>query len=340
MKKKLLSVLFIGMTFALAACGGGSDGYGSNSSMTYNGGMKTDSYEEGFYDEYEVSESAGSSAETPEVIDSSRKLIKDYDISIETENFDGIIPAIEKRVAELGGYIESQNTYYGQSYAYNDTRSSSLRIRIPKNKDEEFIKFIGNSSNITRQSLNVSDVTLKYVDMASRRDSYIVERDRLMELLEQADNLEDILVIEARLSEVRYSLESMESQLRTMDNLVDYSTVTLDVYEVKEYSEPAPETFGQRISSSFKNGIKSFIEGMQDFAVWFVGALPGILLFAVIITVIVLVVKRINKKRALKAKAGENSAGDKALAIKVSVKPESSSDMIEIKPREGKKDAE
>ena len=39
-----------------------------------------------------------------------------------------------------------------------------------------------------------------------------------------------------RLSEVRYQLESIESQLRTFDNRIDYSTVYLYIDEVEVFS--------------------------------------------------------------------------------------------------------
>ena len=55
------------------------------------------------------------------------------------------------------------------------------------------------------------------------------EQQRLLELLETAESLDDILTIESRLTEVQYELDSKESQLRTYDNQIDYSTVYLDL---------------------------------------------------------------------------------------------------------------
>lgn len=306
--------LFAGVmaVLLLAGCGGSKSdmSYYSNTEAMYEG-----AYDNGYYDMYEEEApyemSSSSKPSESQTIDTSRKLIKDYSIDVETENFDSLMPAIETRVKELGGYIESLNTYYGGSYRYS-SRSSSLKIRIPKDKDEEFIKFVGNSANLVRQNLNVSDVTLKYVDMASRRDSYIVERDRLLKLLEDAENIDTILIIEERLSEVRYNLESMESQLRTMDNLVDYSTISLSVEEVKQYTEPEPETYWQRIKSSFHDGIEDFINVIQSSTIWLVGAFPILLLYAAVITVIVLLIKKIKKSSAKRALKKEIKKAEKA----------------------------
>ena len=66
---------------------------------------------------------------------------------------------------------------------------------------------------------------------------YVLELDmnvhaKLPQLLEKAETVADIIEIESRLSEVRYQIESMESQLRTIDNQVNYSTVYININEV------------------------------------------------------------------------------------------------------------
>ena len=68
-------------------------------------------------------------------------------------------------------------------------------------------------------------MTLDYVDKTAYKESLQVEYDRVMELLEEAKDLDQILALESKLSQLRYEIDSYESQLRTYDNLIDYSTV-------------------------------------------------------------------------------------------------------------------
>ena len=65
----------------------------------------------------------------------------------------------------------------------------------------------------------------------------------ILELLEKAGTVEDIITIEGRLSEVRYQLEAYASQLRTFDNQVDYSTVHINISEVERETKVEPKTF-------------------------------------------------------------------------------------------------
>ena len=70
------------------------------------------------------------------------------------------------------------------------------------------------------------------------------EQERIWALLEKADTLEAVIALEERLSEIRYQLESMESQLKLYDNQVDYSTVSIHISEVAVYTPTGSQSVG------------------------------------------------------------------------------------------------
>lgn len=338
MKKILTSTISLLLIGCMAACGG-SNGSGMKTapaSYDYYNSFATsasESYYDGYYEEdyyqadagdyYKDDSSAvsnGSEVSNGEIFnDSARKLIKTYNLTLETENYDDLLTALNARISALGGYVESLQNYNGNYYnGYRNNRNASLTARIPSRNADAFVEFVGNSANVVRNNLSVEDITLEYVDTESRKTTYEVEQERLLALLEKADNLEDILVIEQRLTEVRYKLESMGSQLRTYDNLVDYATVYLSISEVKEYTAPEPESFGERISKSFTTGLSNVIEGTKNFLVNLAGALPGLVIFAIIVAIVVLIVSKICKGHKVKKakKAAEYAAQRMAMAQK------------------------
>jgi len=242
----------------------------------------------------------GSTGEQTNVL-SERKLIKTVDLNVETKSFDEMMSTLEKQVASMGGYIENMETYNGSTYSgYRSARNASLTIRIPKDKLDVFLDTVSDISNVVRRSENVDDVTLAYVDLESRRNALRTEQERLLELLAVAQNVEEIIMIEDRLSQVRYELESMESQLRTYDNKVDYSTVYLYVDEVKELTPVSEETVWQRISGGFGESLEDIGDGFVEGVIWFVVNIPYLVIWAVIITAAVLIAKLIRKKRRVK----------------------------------------
>ena len=238
-----------------------------------------------------------------------RKLIKTVNLDVETEEFDVLMTALEQRVASLGGYIEDMSSYNrGNNYSSDYIGTKHLRyagmtIRIPKENLDAFLSTVAEQSNVVSRSESVTDVTLQDVDLESHKKALLAEQDRLLELMERAETIEDIIAIEGRLSEVRYQLESMESQLRTFDNKIDYSTVYLSIDEVEQYTPTDQTSVGQRISSGFMESLRGVGRGISNFAIWFVIHLPYIVVWAVIIVVTVLIIRAICKtiaKRRLK----------------------------------------
>lgn len=242
--------------------------------------------------------STGSVAENP-----NRKLIRNVNLSVETKEFDTLMAAVTEQVRVLGGYIENSNTYNGSSYSkHRGSKSSSLTIRIPKDKLDGFLETVSGISNVVRRTENVNDVTLAYVDLESHKNALKVEQERLIALLEKAETVEDILTIENRLSDVRYQLESMESRLRTFDNQVDYSTVYLDISEVKELTPVEEKNVWQRMGEGFVNSLKNVGNGFKEFGIWIVVHIPYLVVWAAVIFAIVMFIKwlirRAKKKKA------------------------------------------
>lgn len=301
--------------------------YAYDTAASYDGGMVlrneagaasyeyevAEAAEEPVSEESYVQEGAGQDVVAPET---SRKLIKTVNILAETEDFDTFVPGLQKQVEALGGYIEYISVYDVHSYYVEDQqvkqRCANVTARVPKEKLDGFLAQVGEQTNITSRSENVEDVTLQYVDLESHKKALVTEQERLLALMEKAETVEDIIAIEGRLSEVRYQLESMESQLRTYDNRIDYSTVELSITEVRKYSAPQEATVWQRIERGFMKSLDDIGFGIRDFAIRFVIDIPYIVLWLAVIAVAVIVVRilwKVWKKRRAKRVAARGEKG-------------------------------
>ena len=236
--------------------------------------------------------SATSSGDSLQAV-SSRKLITTVSMETETEHYDDLMTWLSARIAEYGGYVEYSESYGNQS----SRRSANITIRIPADSLDLFLTGLSEESNVTYQSRSVKDVTLSYVDVESHKAALLIEQERLMELLEKADSLEDLLTIESRLTEVRYELESYESQLRTYDNQIHYSTVDLTIREVKVLSTPEPESFWERVTEGFTENLQDVAEGFTEFAIAFLSSIPTLIVWAVILGIAFLILRKVNRAR-------------------------------------------
>lgn len=229
---------------------------------------------------------------TEVAVNADRKLITTVSIDAETKDYDNLMAWISSAVSENGGYVEQSD----MSSYNNETRSCNLTIRVPKDKLVSFVDALSEQSNVLRQSTNEEDVTLTYTDTESHRNALVTEQERLLELLEQAESLEDILSIEDRLTNVRYQLESMESQLRTFDNQIDYSTVSLHVTEVKDLTEPVPETWLERAGRGIKENVALIGTFFSELALFVVTHSPVLLLVGVLVVVLIIILRKVDKK--------------------------------------------
>ena len=312
-KRKGFSLVILAMllSVSLTACGSSSDIVAMDSiteSMGTNGG---DLYYDDSYEAEMEWEDGSNSTKGNENVSSNRKLIKTVNLNAETYEFDELISTIEKRVAQLGGYMENASIHT----RYDNLKYGDFVIRIPVNKIDGFVKEFSEMSNITDKETSQKDVTLSYVDMESHKAALEAEEKSLLTLLENAASIEDIITLQSRLTEVRYQIESMESQLRTMDNLVEYATINLYVDEVETYTPVVEPTMGERISAGFKESLDEVVAGFKNLVIfvavnspYLAIALASILIVFIIVKVIIAIsVKKIEKNDKKMEKNGQEN---------------------------------
>lgn len=204
-----------------------------------------------------------------------RKLIRTVYLTMETTEFDSLLESLSQTVSQAGGYIES-SSISGSSIldSQENRRYASLTVRIPSPQLDAFLSQIGNQGNVTNRSESTEDITLQYSDLESRKKTLLLEQDRLWDLLSKADSVDAVIALESRLSEIRYQLESMESQLRTYDNQVDYSSVHIDLSEVKVFTSTSPDSVGMRIQKGFQKNLKAVASGLVNAFVLITSSLP------------------------------------------------------------------
>lgn len=228
-----------------------------------------------------------------------QKLVRKVWLNAETEDLDGLLSQIQQRIAELGGYVEAREVYNGNSKNNRRSRSASLTVRIPAQQLSVFVDHVTENSNITSSNETADDITLSYVATQSRITALETEQARLLELLAKAGTMEDLLKIEARLTDVRTELEEVTSQLRLFDNMVDYGTIYLNISEVREYTvTEEPETVWERIGTGFMQSLKNLGTFFIELFVFIVVALPYLIPIAIVLTVgILLALKRKKKQK-------------------------------------------
>lgn len=262
-------------------------------------------------DNYVYTESENSpvtSAPSSSAPDTGRKLIKNVTLRLETKEFDMFQAELNARIQSFGGYVQSSSVDGGSYYSKNYRRYATVTARIPAEHLEAFVSGVSEIANVTSRSENTNDVTLSYYDMESHVKALRSEYDTLIGILEKCKELKDVISVQSRITDVLYQIESYQSKLNNYDNLVAYSTVTMNISEVERETVVDPETLGERITAGFNNTIAEISEDLEDFAVDFVVNLPYLLIWAAIIVAGVLILRGAFRKIRRKVRREKQSS--------------------------------
>lgn len=306
MKKMTAILVTLCMLAALlAGCGGASK---STQAFDAAAAAPAEAANGAYYDmESAKSEDGGLTGDTDStVLPEGRKWIITVNMSAETEDLDALMEALNGKISGLGGYVEDQDSYNGSMYSSRRYRSASLTVRIPAQRVDEFTEEMSGIANVVSTNLSREDITLSYVATESRVKALQTEEARLLELMEQAETMADLLEIESRLTDVRYELENRASQLRLYDNQVDYATIYLSIDEVQEYTPVEEPTVWERISGGLVSSVKGVGNGLLDLLVWVLAKSPYLVILGGVTVGVVVLVKKRKARKAEKKAAKQN----------------------------------
>lgn len=213
--------------------------------------------------------------ESPSSLEPEKVIITIY-MSFETTDFLASQKNLEEIIRKHDSYVENSNVRYNTYYNSKNYRNASYVIRVPKDKIAYFKEDLNGVGHIKNESTEKADVSKEYNDTKSRLNILETKEERLLHLLEKAEKIEDIIALENQLNDLVYEKERLKSNLLTLDDKVDYSTIHLDIEEVERLSsmETVETSFGLRIKNALSDSLYSFKMVLASFVIWLIYFLP------------------------------------------------------------------
>ncbi len=245
---------------------------------------------------------------TSTAVELSEKIIYSADAHVETLDYDKTLDDIDTLAESYGGFIQS-SSIGGLGIEGHGTRDASFTIRIPSSNFDMVTAGLSSLGSVLYCNTTAQNVTSEYFDIQSRLESYLIQEERLLTMLENATILEDMLTIEGYLSDVRYNIEYYQTMMNGLDTDVNYSTISIYISEVIEYTpeKPVTRTFMDRMGDAFSRSIDGIVDFSQNLVLFII--LYWHVIIVLIVVVVVLTKCLISKKKALQIK--------KTLQIKV-----------------------
>ena len=230
------------------------------------------------------------------------KIIYSVYADVETVKFDETIEKVHRLLERHKAFIENSNisgiNYEARLYGWNEFRSAYFSLRVPQEQLNAMTANLDSLGNVTYLSSSADNITAQFFDTQSRLNALEIQEERLLSMLAKADEITDLIALEERLSDVRYQIESITSTLNNWQRQVDYSTLTLNIREVEQFTEQTPihRTYWEQIGDGFMATIRSIGDFFMALFKWLIVSAPVLVILAVIAVIIFIIIRKVIRK--------------------------------------------
>lgn len=201
-----------------------------------------------------------------------RKVILNYSIQLEVQEFDKAINRLTKLAESSGGYVfKSSSNSQDKSYKW-----ANVGLRVPSSEVGNALTTIRGLGTVERENSTAEDITEGYVDLEARIKNAKASEARLLQLSQKAGKLSEVLEIEKEISRVRGEIESFEAKRQNWDVLTELVTIELEIHE----GTGSPSL--HRLWTSLKASTTSAVQGLFDSFAFLIIVVGTVLPWAVV----------------------------------------------------------
>ncbi|MBO8171798.1 MAG: DUF4349 domain-containing protein [Bacillaceae bacterium] len=221
-----------------------------------------------------------------------RMVIYTARITAEVLDYEQSRNQIEELLNQYGGYIVNSSEYQNEH-----ERGGNLTFRIPQGGFESFMGKVKEMSLSFNSTTDGQDVTEEYVDLESRLKAKQAVESRLLEFMNQAEKVEDLLKISENLGRVQEEIEQIKGRMQYLENHSAYSTIHIQLIE-KETKVEAPDSGTlQSAWYAFIRSTDTLISFLTGAFVLLIGSLPYLIFFAIIAPIFWFIMRKLKRKR-------------------------------------------
>jgi len=218
-----------------------------------------------------------------------KNVIRVGQIGFQADDIDAAKSDVETIVTKYQGDISNS-----MDEGTGRTRRVNITIKV---EEKLFNKIFNELEEIDADKIysssSADDVTEQVMDLQARLNTYKNTESQLLEIQKQATNVTDTMAVYRELNEIRYKIESTESQLKYYANQTDYSTITVSITQSSVGTYESEEKW--RPLGVIKNAVRAlgeFAKGLVNLIIWLViFGLPIVF----IVVLVVYLVKRAKK---------------------------------------------
>jgi hypothetical protein len=241
---------------------------------------------------------AGTGAVVPPIADTA-KVIKTGDLELRVGK-GTVIESVNRLTAlatGLGGYVSSTKT--STSDQSGTQGSATITLRVPAPNFEQLLDGASKLGQVQSTTTSGQDVTAQFTDIDAQISALSATRDQLLVVLQDAKNVNDILAVQDRITQVQVQIDQLNGQKKLLTDQTSYGTLAVTVLEPNATASVTPEPdHNDDLGDAWRHARNSFVDGVE----WIVSVSGTILLLALCAAVIggaYRLVQRTLRRRAL-----------------------------------------
>jgi hypothetical protein len=220
-------------------------------------------------------------------------IIKNGEMNLMVADTDLALDRATGIAVELGGYLLSSKSWVQDGFKY-----ASLTVGVPVDQFETTQRRMrALAVQVLNDTASGQDVSTEFVDVQSRVTNLEATAARIREFLKQAKDVNEALVVNAKLAEVEAEIEQAKGRMQYLKDRAAYSTLTVSIEPQRPTPTPSPtldptptptpavwrpdKTFGAAAGT-----LTGLLQVLIDALIWFCVVVAPFLLPVVIVWVL------------------------------------------------------
>jgi hypothetical protein len=128
----------------------------------------------------------------PDIDFAREKIIKEGSLHLRTDNVKESSQEIHNLVEQFDAYIQ-RSTFEER----DETQVARFSLRVQSEQFDELISSLSEIGHVEKTNVSTQDVTEEYIDLQARLTVLQAQEERLLQMYEQAENIEEFLMFNA-----------------------------------------------------------------------------------------------------------------------------------------------
>lgn len=161
--------------------------------------------------------------------DTQRMIVRTGDIRLVVNDISATLDQITKLAEDSGGYVVSSNQWKEQ-----ERLVGTITIRVPAERFESTMRTLREMAvEVVAEETSSKDVTEEYVDLSAKLKNLEATERQLLQIMEKAEEVEDILAVQREITRTRDDIERTKGRMQYLEQTSETSLITVALTQSK-----------------------------------------------------------------------------------------------------------